>query len=39
MLSLQTRREGVTIFDKNPKSETYGDILIDIPLPPDPMGH
>ena len=35
----QTRREGVAIFDVDPESETYGDILIDIPLPPDLVAH
>jgi hypothetical protein len=35
----QTRREGVAIFDIDPESETYGDILIDIPLPPDLVAH
>lgn len=33
------RREGVAIFDVDPESETYGDILIDIPLPPDLVAH
>jgi len=33
------RREGVAIFDVDPESETYGEILIDIPLPPDLVAH
>lgn len=33
------RREGVAVFDVDPESETYGDILIDIPLPPDLVAH
>jgi len=35
----QARREGVAIFDVDPESATYGDILIDIPLPPDLVAH
>jgi DNA-binding beta-propeller fold protein YncE len=35
----QSRREGVAIFDVDPESDTYGDILIDIPLPPDLVAH
>jgi hypothetical protein len=35
----QQRREGVAIFDVDPESETYGDILIEIPLPPDLVAH
>jgi hypothetical protein len=35
----QTRREGIAIFDVDPESETYGDILIDIPLPVDLVAH
>jgi DNA-binding beta-propeller fold protein YncE len=35
----QKRREGVAIFDVDPQSDTYGDILIDIPLPPDLVAH
>jgi hypothetical protein len=35
----QARREGVAIFDVDPESDTYGDILIDIPLPPDLVAH
>ncbi len=33
------RKEGVAIFDVDPESDTYGDILIDIPLPPDLVAH
>ena len=33
------RREGVAIFDVDPKSATYGQILSDIPLPPDLVAH
>jgi len=35
----QSRREGVAVFDVDPESETYGDILIDIPLPADLVAH
>ncbi len=35
----QTRREGIAIFDVDPESDTYGDILIDIPLPSDLVAH
>lgn len=35
----QGRREGVAIFDVDPESPTYGDILVDIPLPPDLVAH
>jgi DNA-binding beta-propeller fold protein YncE len=35
----QGRREGVAIFDVDPESDSYGDILIDIPLPPDLVAH
>jgi DNA-binding beta-propeller fold protein YncE len=33
------RREGVAVFDVDPDSATYGDILMDIPLPPDLVAH
>lgn len=33
------RREGVAVFDVDPKSSTYGQILADIPLPPDLVAH
>jgi hypothetical protein len=35
----QARREGVAIFDVDPESGTYGQILVDIPLPPDLVAH
>jgi DNA-binding beta-propeller fold protein YncE len=33
------RKEGIAIFDVDPESDTYGDILIDIPLPADLVAH
>jgi hypothetical protein len=33
------RREGVAVFDVDPESDTYGDILMDIPLPADLVAH
>jgi len=35
----QARREGLAIFDVDPESDTYGDILLDIPLPSDLVAH
>jgi DNA-binding beta-propeller fold protein YncE len=35
----QVRREGIAVFDVDPESDTYGDILVDIPLPPDLVAH
>lgn len=35
----QARREGIAIFDVDPTSATFGDILIDIPLPNDLIAH
>ena len=35
----QTRKEGIAIFDVDPESETFGDILMDIPLPADLVAH
>jgi DNA-binding beta-propeller fold protein YncE len=35
----QARKEGIAIFDVDPESETFGDILIDIPLPADLVAH
>jgi DNA-binding beta-propeller fold protein YncE len=35
----QGRREGVAIFDVDPDSANYGQILVDIPLPPDLTAH
>lgn len=33
------RKEGIAIMDVDPESDTYGDILMDIPLPPDLVAH
>ena len=33
------RREGIAVFDVDPESDTYGDILMDIPLPADLVAH
>ncbi len=33
------RREGIAIMDVDPKSDNYGNILIDIPLPADLVAH
>jgi hypothetical protein len=33
------RREGLAIIDVDPKSENFGRILMDIPLPPDLVAH
>src|SRR3970040_964950 len=33
------RREGIAIIDVDPKSPTFGKILMDIPLPPDLVAH
>ncbi len=33
------RREGIAIIDVDPKAETFGKILMDIPLPPDLVAH
>ena len=35
----QGRREGIAIFDVDPESDNYGNILMDIPLPPDLVAH
>jgi DNA-binding beta-propeller fold protein YncE len=35
----QGRKEGIAIVDVDPGSENYGQILIDIPLPPDLVAH
>jgi len=35
----QGRKEGIAIFDVDPESENYGNILMDIPLPPDLVAH
>ncbi|MGH7410030.1 MAG: YncE family protein [Candidatus Methylomirabilis sp.] len=33
------RREGIAIIDVDPKSEQFGQIVVDIPLPPDLVAH
>ena len=33
------RREGIAVIDVDPKSEHFGRILLDIPLPPDLIAH
>ena len=33
------RREGIAIIDVDPKSEQFGQIVLDIPLPPDLVAH
>lgn len=33
------RREGIAVFDVDPESDTYGKILMDIPLPADLVAH
>jgi DNA-binding beta-propeller fold protein YncE len=33
------RREGIAIIDVDPGSESFGKILVDIPLPPDLVAH
>ena len=35
----QGRKEGIAIFDVDPESANYGNILMDIPLPPDLVAH
>ncbi|MEE8119521.1 MAG: YncE family protein, partial [Gammaproteobacteria bacterium] len=35
----QGRKEGIAIIDVDPESDTYGNILMDIPLPPDLVAH
>jgi DNA-binding beta-propeller fold protein YncE len=34
-----TRKEGLAILDVDPKSPTFGKMLMDIPLPPDLVAH
>ncbi len=34
-----TRKEGLAIIDVDPKSQTFGRMLMDIPLPPDLVAH
>ena len=33
------RKEGLAVIDVDPGSETFGKIMVDIPLPPDLIGH
>ncbi len=33
------RKEGIAVIDVDPKSKTFGDIKVDIPLPPNLVGH
>jgi DNA-binding beta-propeller fold protein YncE len=33
------RREGLAVIDVDPKSQTFGKLLMDIPLPPDLVAH
>lgn len=35
----QSRREGIAVIDVDPESAGYGQILMDIPLPPDLIAH
>ena len=35
----QSRKEGIAIMDVDPDSENYGNILSEIPLPPDLTAH
>jgi YVTN family beta-propeller protein len=35
----QIRREGIAILDVDPRSENFGKILMDMPLPPDLVAH
>ncbi len=35
----QIRREGIAILDVDPRSENFGKILMDMPLPPDLIAH
>ncbi len=35
----QKRREGIMVVDVDPRSKTFGNILMDIPLPPDLLAH
>ncbi|MFQ5548987.1 MAG: YncE family protein [Woeseia sp.] len=35
----QAREEGIAVIDVDPESENYGNILMDIPLPPDLIAH
>jgi DNA-binding beta-propeller fold protein YncE len=33
------RREGIAVIDVDPASENFGNMLVDIPLPPDLVNH
>ena len=33
------RKEGIAVIDVDPESDNYGNILMDIPLPPDLVAH
>src|SRR5207245_3108068 len=33
------RKEGLAVIDVDPKSPTFGKMLMDIPLPPDLVAH
>ena len=35
----QGRKEGIAVIDVDPESDNYGNILMDIPLPPDLVAH
>ncbi len=35
----QIRREGIAILDVDPRSDNFGKILMDMPLPPDLVAH
>ena len=35
----QGRKEGIAVIDVDPESDNYGNILMDIPLPSDLVGH
>lgn len=35
----QGRKEGIAVVDVDPESVTFGEILMDIPLPPDLVAH
>lgn len=35
----QARKEGVAVIDVDPKSKTFGQIVQDLPLPPDLVAH
>ncbi len=38
-VGVQARKEGIAIIDVDPESESFGKILMDIPLPPDLVAH